>query len=272
MSGRLVIGSNEPWESRSVSAHAHCVLAANPGPMTLDGTNTWVLIEPGGTEAIVVDPGPDDEAHLRAVLAEVERHNAQVVATLLTHGHLDHSAGARTFYKMTGAPVRALDPQHRYGGEGLAAGDVVVAGGLAVHVVATPGHTSDSVCFSLPADGAILTGDTVLGRGTSVVAWPDGDLGAYLKSLSVLADVAAGIQAGVLLPGHGPMLHSPAQVIADYVVHRKDRLEQVRSAMAAGAKTASDIVRMVYDDIPEAVRPAAEMSAQAQLDYLNSQN
>lgn len=271
MSGRLVVGSNEPWESRSVGDQAHCVLAPNPGPMTLDGTNTWILVEPGGNEAIVVDPGPDDDAHLQAVLREVRRHDARVVATLLTHGHLDHSAGARTFHMMTNAPVHALDPAHRFGSEGLNAEDVVAVGELEVHVVATPGHTSDSLCFSLPADGSILTGDTILGRGTTVVAWPDGDLGAYLQSLTILADVAAATEARVLLPGHGPMLQSPAQVIADYVTHRQERLAQVRAAMASGAKTAGDVVRMVYDDIPEAVRPAAEMSAQAQLDYLNSQ-
>jgi glyoxylase-like metal-dependent hydrolase (beta-lactamase superfamily II) len=272
MSGRLVVGSQEPWESRSVSDRSHCVLAANPGPMTLDGTNTWILVEPGGNEAIVVDPGPDDDAHLHAVLREVQRHNARVVATLLTHGHLDHSAGARTFHMMTNAPVHALDPAHRFGSEGLNSGDVVAAGELEVRVVATPGHTSDSICFSLPADGAILTGDTILGRGTTVVAWPDGDLGAYLQSLTILADVAATTEARVLLPGHGPMLQSPAQVITDYVTHRQERLAQVRAAVAAGAKTAADIVRLVYDDIPEEVRPAAEMSAQAQLDYLNSRN
>lgn len=270
MSGRMVVGSTQPWGSRSVSPRAHCVLAANPGPMTLDGTNTWVLVEPGSGEAIVVDPGPDDEAHLQAVLREVERQDAHVVATVLTHGHPDHSAGARAFHAMTNAPVRALDPEHRFGGEGLPAGSVVTAGALEVHVVSTPGHSSDSVCFYLPSEGFILTGDTVLGRGTTVVAWPDGNLGAYLESLHTLAELAAHTRATRLLPGHGPVLDSPAEVIADYIAHRQERLDQVRSAVAAGATTAAAIVDAVYDDIPDAVRPAAQMSAQAQLDYLQA--
>lgn len=270
MSGRMVIGSSEPWGSRSLGQRAHCVLAANPGPMTLDGTNTWVLVEPGSGQAIVVDPGPDDDVHLQAVLREVQRHDARVVATVLTHGHPDHSAGARAFHAMTNAPVRALDPQHRFGGEGLPAGAVVTAGTLEVHVVATPGHTFDSVCFYLPSESFILTGDTVLGRGTTVVAWPDGNLGAYLESLHTLAELAERTNAVRLLPGHGPALASPAQVIADYVAHRRERLDQVRLAVAAGAVTATDIVDIVYDDIPDAVRPAAQMSAQAQLDYLQA--
>ncbi|MCU1655476.1 MAG: beta-lactamase domain protein, partial [Pseudonocardiales bacterium] len=126
---------------RPVTPLAGVVLAANPGPMTLDGTNSWVLRAPDAREAIVVDPGPDDTAHLAAVAAAAGR----VATILLTHGHPDHSDGARRLHETTGAPVRALDPAHRLGSEGLVEGDVVAAGGVEVRVWATPGHSSDSL-------------------------------------------------------------------------------------------------------------------------------
>ena len=249
---------------------AECVLAPNPSPMTLDGTNTWILAEPGARRCVVVDPGPDDDAHIAVLLEHLSDRDLTVGVTILTHGHIDHSESARRWHELTGAPVRALDPGHRYGGEGLGGGEVIDVDGLEVQVVATPGHSADSVSLVIPAEGFILTGDTVLGRGTTVVAWPDGDLGAYLNSLDLLRARAESVAAQRLLPGHGPVLEDPVGVIDGYVEHRRARLDQVRAAMAAGAKTAEEVVDAVYDDIPEAVRPAAIMSAQAQVDYLNA--
>lgn len=267
MSGRSLIGGSEtPWHGGQITDRAVCILAPNPGPMTLDGTNTWVLGTADSRDVIVVDPGPDDVAHLERVYKHVQQRNARVHATLLTHGHSDHSAGARLWHELTNAPVLALDPQHRYGSAGLQAGDHVSVGDLSVQVVETPGHSGDSVCFAY--DGFVLTGDTVLGRGTTVVAWPDGNLAAYLESLALLTDVIDRVDAQMLLPGHGPVLSDPAGVIAAYLDHRHERLGQVRDAMRAGAATAADVVSMVYTDIPDGVRQAAEMSAQAQLDYL----
>jgi glyoxylase-like metal-dependent hydrolase (beta-lactamase superfamily II) len=172
--------------------------------MTLDGTNTWLIAAPGADQGIVIDPGPDDEQHLTTVLEAAQERGVRVVSTLLTHGHLDHSAGARRFAELTGSPVRALDPAHRYGGEGLADGDVIEVDGLRLDVVGTPGHTTDSLSFLLPELQVLLTGDTVLGRGTAVIAHPDGRLGEYLSSLTRLRDLCG--EAGVerLLPGHGP--------------------------------------------------------------------
>jgi glyoxylase-like metal-dependent hydrolase (beta-lactamase superfamily II) len=246
---------------------AACLLAPNPSPMTLDGTNTWVIAEPGSASVVVIDPGPDDEPHLRRVLAEATAGDRRIARILLTHGHLDHSAGAPRLAELSGAPVQAADPAGRLGAEGLADGDVVTAAGCELRVVTTPGHSADSVSLMLPADGALFTGDTVLGRGTTVIA-QDGHLGDYLRTLGRLRDLAEAIGLRLLLPGHGPMLSDPIATLDYYVAHRAERLDQVRSALAAGARTPAEIVAMIYTDVDTAVWPAAEWSVRAQLDYL----
>lgn len=256
------------WAGGAVTPRARCVLAPNPSPMTLDGTNTWVLLEPGATEAVVVDPGPLDEGHLRTVVALVEGLGARVGTTLLTHGHADHSEGASRFAALTGATVRALDRAHRLGDEGLGEGDVLRAGGLDVQVVATPGHTSDSLSFLLPADAAVLTGDTVLGRGTTVVAHPDGRLADYLASLERLRALTAEGAVVRVLPGHGPALHDAQAVVEGYLAHRRQRLLQVERAVQDGASTPRAVVEVVYADVERALWPAAELSVRAQLEYL----
>lgn len=251
------------------STRAWCVLAPNPSPMTLDGTNTWVIAEPGSSAVVVVDPGPRDEGHLRHVLdlaCAGDRHVARIV---LTHGHVDHAAGAARFAEMSGAPVGALDPALRLGTEGYGPGDVISAAGCELRVVATPGHTADSLSLLLSADGGLLTGDTVLGRGTTVIA-SDGSLGDYLRTLDELRALADNEGLRVLLPGHGPLLSDPAGVLDYYIAHRKERLDQVRGAIATGAQTPAEVVAIVYADVDRALWPAAELSVRAQLDYLNS--
>lgn len=248
--------------ARRVLPTASVVLAPNPGPMTLDGTNTWVLCAPDSEQVVVVDPGPLHEDHLRQV---VEQGDVEVV--LLTHGHPDHSEGAGRFAELTGAPVRALDPAHRLGDEGLAHGDVVVAAGVELRVLSTPGHTSDSLSFLLDGS-AVLTGDTVIGRGTTVVAHPDGVLADYLESLRRLQDLGD----VAVLPGHGPELPSAGAAAAYYLAHREGRLEQVRAAVGAGATTPRAVVEVVYADQLEGADPAlwdaAELSVRAQLAFL----
>lgn len=253
----------------SGTERARCVLAPNPSPMTLDGTNTWVIAEPGSAAVLVVDPGPDDEGHLRRVLDVAVDGDRRVARIVLTHGHLDHSGGAARFAAMTGAPVMALDPAHRLGTEGLTAGDVLTAAGCEVRVVVTPGHSADSVSLLLDADGALLTGDTVLGRGTTVIA-QDGGLGDYLRTLDELRSLAGSAGLRVLLPGHGPVLDDPAGVLDYYIAHRQERLDQIRAALADGVSTPAEIVDVVYGDIDPGVRRAAESSVRAQLDYLNA--
>jgi glyoxylase-like metal-dependent hydrolase (beta-lactamase superfamily II) len=148
--------------------------------MTLDGTNTWLLGAQDSKELVLVDPGPKDAAHLEAVNAALQARDSRITAILLTHGHLDHSEGARLFGEALQAPVHALDPAHRYGGEGLNPGQVIARGDLEIEVVATPGHSSDSMSFSVRDAGIILTGDTVLGRGTTVVANSPMDVVAWV--------------------------------------------------------------------------------------------
>lgn len=243
--------------------HAENVLAPNPSEMTLEGTNTWVI---GTTDVVVVDPGPDDEAHLRRVAEHVGRR--RITEILLTHGHHDHSGGAKRFSELVGAPVRALDPRHRLGGEGLSHGDVIEVGGLELRVYGTPGHSFDSLCFWLPADSAMLTGDTILGRGTTVIAH-DGNLADYLRTLDLLRATAEELEAETLLPGHGPALADPVFALDGYIAHRRERLDQIRAARASGAKTPREIVEIVYADVDTALWHAAEMSVRAQLDYLD---
>ena len=252
------------WVGGPVTDRAVCVLAPNPSPMTLEGTNTWVLSEPGSSSCVVVDPGPLDEGHLRRVASLVEQRGARVALTLLTHHHWDHAEGAARFAELTGAPVRAVGAGH----DDLADGDRLGTGGLELVVVTTPGHTGDSVCFLLPAEQALLTGDTVLGHGTTVVAWPDGELAAYLSSLQRLDRLAGAGEVTAIWPGHGPVVPDAAGTVRYYLQHRRERLEQVRAAVAAGAGDADAVVERVYADVPREVWPAARLSVLAQLDYL----
>ncbi len=268
MSGRILpVGGEGPWTGGAVTERASCVLAPNAGPMTLDGTNTWVIAEPGSSSVIVLDPGPDDVAHLDAVLASVA--GRRVAMVLLTHGHPDHAESARSLAARVHAPVAALDPAHRLGSEGLVDGQRLDVGGLELAVVATPGHTSDSLSFHLVADSALLTGDTVLGRGSTLVAHPDGRLGDYLHSLHRLRHLAEESAAAYVLPGHGPALADPVGAVTAYLEHREERLQQVRDAVAAGATTADAVLGLVYADVPREVWPAARLSVLAQLAYLS---
>ncbi len=236
--------------------------------MTLDGTNTWVLFAPKAAQAVVVDPGPLDEAHLQAVLECVRSRGASVAMTLATHHHHDHIEGMTRWRELTDAPVRG-------GGYGRAFDDLewIMIGGLTIEVLVTPGHTSDSVSFHLRQEGLLLTGDTVLGRGTSIVAHPDGNLTAYLESLRRLRQAVSDAPT-ILGPGHGPTAPDAAVVIDHYLRHRQERLDQVRAALDAGAAEADDVaqavVERVYADVPRDVWPAAKATVLAQLEYLQS--
>lgn len=247
---------------RPVTPTASVLLCNNPGLMTLEGTNTWVLRAPGSDEMVVVDPGPDDDEHI-ARIAELGR----IALVLISHKHEDHTGGIDKIVERTGAVVRSVGSGFLRGlGGPLTDGEVIDAAGLRITVMATPGHTVDSLSFVL-AD-AVLTADTVLGRGTTVIDTEDGSLRDYLESLRRLQ----GLGARTVLPGHGPDLADLEAVTAMYLAHREERLEQVRGALRelGDDATARQVVEHVYTDVDEKLWDAAEWSVQAQLDYLRA--
>lgn len=250
------------------------VLAPNPGLMTLDGTNSLVVRAPGNATVVVVDPGPADEEHLRALegFGEVE-------LILLTHHHQDHVEAAAPFAARTGARVRAFDAALCIGAEPLRDGERIHAAGLDIEVVATPGHTADSLSFHLSDDradaatavGSMITGDTILGRGTTIIAQPDGSLEAFLSTLDRLESYGA----ATVLPAHGPMLPDLSAICREYRRHRLERLDQLRAVLgrlgrppADDPDTVAAIVDGVYANVHPRVRFAAEASTRAQLAYL----
>jgi glyoxylase-like metal-dependent hydrolase (beta-lactamase superfamily II) len=237
------------------------LLAPNAGPMTLEGTNSYLIGAPDSSSIVVVDPGPLDEGHVAALAAA-----GRVELVLVTHRHADHTAASVRFAALTGAPVRAFDPAYCVGGDPLGNGELIAAAGTSIRVVATPGHTDDSVCLHLPGDGptgSVLTGDTILGRGTSII---DGTLADYLTSLEVLRALGP----ATVLPAHGPVLPDLAASCTAYLAHRHERLDQVRAALATlGADaTVAQVTDVVYAQTDAAVRFAAEASVRAQLVYL----
>ena len=245
---------------RRVTDTASVLLCDNPGKMTLEGTNTWVLRGPGSDEMVVVDPGPDDAEHLGR-LAEL----GSIPLVLISHKHEDHTGGIDKIVDSTSAVVRAVGSGFLRGmGGPLTDREVIDAAGLRITVLATPGHTADSVSFLL--DDAVLTADTVLGRGTTVIDKEDGSLAEYLDSLHRLR----GLGRRAVLPGHGPDLDDLESVSDMYLTHREERLEQVRDALRVlgDDATVRQIVEHVYTDVDENLWDVAEWSVQAQLDYL----
>ncbi|ORB30911.1 MBL fold metallo-hydrolase [Mycolicibacterium parafortuitum] len=248
---------------RPVTDTASVLLCENPGLMTLDGTNTWVLRGPGTDEMVVIDPGPDDkDEHIERLAAL-----GPIPLVLISHRHSDHTGGIDRLVDMTGAVVRSVGSGFQRGlGGPLVDGEVIDAAGLKITVMATPGHTADSVSFLL--DDAVLTADTILGRGTTVIDKEDGGLGDYLESLRRLH----GIGHRTVLPGHGPELDDLVAISDMYLAHREERLEQVRGALRDLGEDAAarQVVEHVYTDVDEKLWDAAEWSVQAQLDYLRS--
>lgn len=248
-------------------------LASNPSPMTLDGTRTYVV---GRAQPVVIDPGPAEARHLDGLLELLG--GARPLAILLTHGHPDHAAAARPLAERTGAPVlmarggvEAGFPPVR-ADRWLEDGEAVETDAGPVRAVATPGHTPEHLAFfwtgaEAPAGGALFVGDLMMGEGdTALVAPPEGDLAAYLRSLERVRS----LRPGVLLPTHGPPLADPAAAVARYLCHRRERIGQVVRALAAGGPAApADLVRAVYGrTLDPRLHEAAEGSLRAVLDYL----
>ena len=245
---------------RPVTETASVLLCDNPGLLTLEGTNTWVLQGPGSDEKVVVDPGPEDDEHIDLIAGL-----GKIPLVLISHKHEDHTGAIDKLVDRTGAVVRSVGSGFLRGlGGPLTDGEVIDAAGLRISVMFTPGHTADSVSFLL--DDAVLTADTVLGRGTTVIDKEDGSLRQYLDSLQRLR----GVGHRTVLPGHGPDLVDLEAVSDMYLAHREERLDQVRAALRelGDDATARQIVEHVYTDVDEKLWDAAEWSVQAQVDYL----
>lgn len=259
---------------RQVTPNAAVVLAPNPSYAALEGTNSWVVRGEGDAASIVIDPGPADEGHLNVLQAKADK----VALTLLTHRHHDHADGAERFRQLTGAPVRAFAPEHCSGAEALTDGEVIAVDGVTprVKVVATPGHTRDSVSFFVyPGEDttgtpeAIITGDTIAGRHTTMISETDGDLGAYLDSLEMLEEQGKGVP---LLPGHGPEGEDLSVYARKYIDRRNQRLDQIREALKEHGENVdiNTLVDAIYDDVDPVLRGAAEQSTRVALRYLNN--
>jgi glyoxylase-like metal-dependent hydrolase (beta-lactamase superfamily II) len=221
------------------------IVAPNPGPMTLEGTNTYLYRSDPCT---AIDPGPDDAGHREAILgAAGERGGVGLV--LLTHGHADHADGAEALASAAGSPPVVLP------------GDGEEHGGL--RALATPGHAADHVCL-LSTDRVCFSGDLVLGEGSTFVPPDGGSLAAYMDSLRLLQ--AEPLE--LICPGHGPWIEDPAAKLAEYVEHREMRERRLLAALERGERSKQALLAEAWSDVPEALRPAAAMVMDAHLQKL----
>jgi len=256
------------------------VIANNPGPFTFHGTGTYIL---GTGNVAVIDPGPDDEEHIGAILAALDGETISHI--LVTHTHMDHSPGCRPLQALTGAPTYAYGPhgagkleqgvQVEEGGDMDFApdhlvkhGDVIQGGDWTVECVYTPGHTSNHMCFALQEQKALFTGDHVMGWSTSIISPPDGDMAAYMQSLELLLER----DDAVYWPTHGPSIIDPKTHVRAYIAHRIEREEQILKCIDEGTHGIRDMVPLMYRDTPEFMYPAAARSVLAAMENLLRKN
>jgi glyoxylase-like metal-dependent hydrolase (beta-lactamase superfamily II) len=244
------------------------VLAPNPGLMSLDGTNTYIVRAPGAMETAIVDPGPASSDHFARVESALTALGARCRWILVTHHHIDHAEAALPWAARLGATVAAgsaavAGPAGRL----LAGGDTVGLPGTGIDVVKTPGHCSDHLAFRLES-GTVLVGDHILGRGTSVITYPEGDLLAYLDSLRRVYDLGP----DALYPGHGPeMRDDPSAVIEYYLAHRQFREQQILAVLGGGPLAVPGIVEHVYAGTDRRLLGAAVQSTRAALEKLRAE-
>lgn len=256
------------------------VIANNPGPFTFHGTGTYIL---GTGNVAVIDPGPDDEKHIGAILAALDGETISHI--LVTHTHMDHSPGCRPLQALTGAPTYAYGPhgagkleqgvQVEEGGDMDFApdhlvkhGDIIQGGDWTVECVYTPGHTSNHMCFALQEQKALFTGDHVMGWSTSIISPPDGDMAAYMQSLELLLER----DDAVYWPTHGPSIIDPKTHVRAYIAHRIEREEQILKCIDEGTHSIRDMVPLMYRDTPEFMYPAAARSVLAAMENLLRKN
>jgi glyoxylase-like metal-dependent hydrolase (beta-lactamase superfamily II) len=246
--------------------------APNPGLMTGPGTNSYVI---GTSELALIDPGPDDEGHRAALLAAIAGRGT-LRWILVTHTHRDHAPGAAELAKATGARVVGFGPADDFvpdlnvGGGWTLPLDGGSARGMTLEAVHTPGHASNHLCWLMKDSGTLLTGDHVMHGSTVVINPPDGDLGAYLRSLALVRDMAPPIER--LAPGHGRLMHDVTGVIDALIAHRLGRHARVAEALrGVGEGTVEDLLPVVYADVTEAQLTPARLSLWAHLRFLAAQ-
>ena len=249
------------------------VLARNPSPFTYTGTQTYIV--GAGTEIAVIDPGPDEPEHLAALIAAIG--DAKVMAICCTHTHRDHSPAATPLKSATGAPIigcapltldddgpradAAFDPTYMPD-RVLTDGESISGEDWTLRAVATPGHTSNHLCFALPESGALFTGDHVMGWSTSVVSPPDGDMSAYMASLNKLYTRE---EDRIYYPAHGPAVEKPRQLVRGMIGHRRQRERQILRQIEAGHATIAEMVPQMYKGVDQRLWPAAGRSVLAHL-------
>lgn len=245
------------------------VLAPNASPMTLDGTNTYLVMDVVAGAALIVDPGPLDAAHLAQVRSVMKASRVEPVGICLTHHHLDHSEAASKWAEELRIGVSAKRSDLVIGeGANIDNGDTIKVGAKKVRAISTPGHVSDHLSFET-SSGMLLTGDHILGRSTSVIAYPDGNLEQYLESLIKTRTLGR----RVLLPGHGPTVSEElsGEVIDYYIAHRNYRMSQVLAELKGNSASAQEVTRAIYgSEVAPALFAAALSSTLAGIEYLKS--
>jgi glyoxylase-like metal-dependent hydrolase (beta-lactamase superfamily II) len=265
-----------PETTIAVSPLVRRVLADNPGPFTFKGTSSFII---GRGEVAIIDPGPDDDAHLAAMLAAVKGETVSHI--FVTHSHLDHSPLAARLKQATGAPIvgyGAAANQAPQQGLRLDAsidsdfdpdielrhGEVIAGKGWSLEGVFTPGHMSNHMSFALREEGALFCGDHVMAWATSVIAPPDGNMGQYFASLRLLLER----DDEVYHPGHGPSRRDPKPLVRAYLAHRRMREEAVIARLRAGDRGIEEIVKANYADIDPKLYAAAGLSTLAHIEHL----
>lgn len=246
------------------------ITAPNAGPKTLEGSHTYVV---GAAEGYVIDPGPDIPAHVDVLVAWVNANIREPRAILLTHGHPDHAAGAASLSSELGLPIWAssqLDTRFfelppRYQAFQQKQGFAV--DGDTLRVMTTPGHSEDHVAFWLEGAKILFSGDTILGRGTTLIAPPEGNMARYLKTLEVLQT----LRANIIAPGHGPIITEPKRKIQEYTDHRQQRERQLIALLRLGPARVPDVVAALYADIDPELQELAAGSVTAQLNKLTDE-